>query len=153
MNKDRILPPLPKLRRRPGMVRDNNSDIIPPPKKRKISPDNQPTEVTDEDQTSRLLTKSECGRGGKKNSGSLIHSIPKFTEVVPKGNQEIKLLLQKKVLLSKPQLGRDHREASTSAAVTTHSINSSPGITPLRHSSLGYSNEGKQVRQFTYQTE
>ena len=33
--------------------------------------------------TSRLLTKNECGRGGgrKRNSGSMIHSIPKFSQV------------------------------------------------------------------------
>lgn len=37
--------------------------------------------------TSRLLTKSECrGIGGRKRSaGSVIHSIPKFTQVQPSG--------------------------------------------------------------------
>ena len=104
-----MLPPLPKLRPRPGFHMPNLNifgnknknvsitDVItPPPKKRKL--DNLPItipiedsnfakeaiEIIDEDsKTSRLLTKSECGRGGgrKRSSGSTIHSIPKFTQV------------------------------------------------------------------------
>ena len=105
-----MLPPLPKLRPRPGFHMPNlnmfsnsiknlsSTDVItPPPKKRKLEnlPITVPTEedsnfakeaveVIDEDsKTSRLLTKSECGRGGgrKRSSGSTIHSIPKFTQV------------------------------------------------------------------------
>ena len=104
-----MLPPLPKLRPRPGFHMPNlnifsnstrnvsTTDVItPPPKKRKL--ENLPItipledsnfsrealEIIDEDsKTSRLLTKSECGRGGgrKRSSGSTIHSIPKFTQV------------------------------------------------------------------------
>ena len=78
----RSLPPLPKLRPRPGL---STEEILPPPKKRKVVV--EPTkldDVVEEDaKTSRLLTKSECGRGGgrKRNSGSMIHSIPKFSQV------------------------------------------------------------------------
>ena len=98
-----MLPPLPKLRPRPGLTltipkhtenKNNNNIATPPPKKRKIAPPENPqiileevpknSEIIEENsKTSRLLTKSECGRGGgrKRNSGSLIHSIPKFTQV------------------------------------------------------------------------
>ena len=100
---DKKLPPMPKLRPRPGFTLISD-DLPPPPlKKRKIIanvasevPDDhqkkcqQPPplgtiEIIEEDaKTSRLLTKSECGRGGgrKRNSGSSIHSIPKFSQVV-----------------------------------------------------------------------
>ena len=100
---EKMLPPMPKLRPRPGLTLSipelnppGNNDLIPPPKKRKLAPkaiqnetnedtpSPKPFEIVDEDaKTSRLLTKSECGRGGgrKRNSGSSIHSIPKFTEV------------------------------------------------------------------------
>lgn len=72
---------MPKLRPRPDLP------AMPPPplKKRKVSQEPQEIVVVDQDsKTSRLLTKSECGRGGggrKKTTGSLIHSIPKFTQV------------------------------------------------------------------------
>ena len=61
------LPPLPKLRPRPGLVRDTN-------------------------ETSRLLTKDECNGGkrgksgnvnGGSGNGSQVHSIPKFSQVRP----------------------------------------------------------------------
>ena len=100
---DKKLPPMPKLRPRPGFTLVSDDFPTPPLKKRKIIA-NVATEVPDEHQkkcqqppplgtieiieedakTSRLLTKSECGRGGgrKRNSGSSIHSIPKFSQVV-----------------------------------------------------------------------
>ena len=101
---DKILPPLPKLRPKPGFnITNTNSknvsspdEVTPPPKKRKMlnteggglsledSNCAKAIEIIDEDaKTSRLLTKSECGRGGgrKRSSGSTIHSIPKFTQV------------------------------------------------------------------------
>ena len=100
---DKKLPPMPKLRPRPGFTLMSEDLPTPPLKKRKIIanvaaevPDDhqkkcqQPPplgtiEIIEEDaKTSRLLTKSECGRGGgrKRNSGSSIHSIPKFSQVV-----------------------------------------------------------------------
>ena len=103
---DKILPPLPKLRPKPGFnmatmvigstdILPTADDISPPPKKRKIthiplgspsedsSPAKSPDIIEEDSKTSRLLTKSECGRGGgrKRSSGSSIHSIPKFTQV------------------------------------------------------------------------
>jgi hypothetical protein len=103
---DQVLPPMPKLRPRPGLGAAS-SEITPPPKKRKLSEEayhsyqiinqrsavlpvfaaaSEAAEDIEEDcKTSRLLTKSECGRGGgrKRNSGSMIHSIPKFSQVSP----------------------------------------------------------------------
>ena len=106
---DKMLPPLPKLRPKPGLNMPNTNssnvsspdEVTPPPKKRKVlntahceggggglsiedSNCAKAIEIIDEDaKTSRLLTKSECGRGGgrKRSSGSTIHSIPKFTQV------------------------------------------------------------------------
>ena len=101
-----ILPPMPKLRPKPGLLQIHDlsnaaSKGIPPSKKRKMAIE-EPScnkvhhEIIDEDaKTSRLLTKSECGRGkggsgsgggggGRKRNGttgSMIHSIPKFTQV------------------------------------------------------------------------
>ena len=86
---DKLLPPMPKLRPRPGLA-ISTENPPPPLKKRKIVPQEEPKkiqgtlEIIEEDaKTSRLLTKSECGRGGgrKRNSGSTIHSIPKFSQV------------------------------------------------------------------------
>ena len=103
----KMLPPLPKLRPKPGFNMPNTNsnvsspdEVTPPPKKRKVlntahcegggglsiedSNCAKAIEIIDEDaKTSRLLTKSECGRGGgrKRSSGSTIHSIPKFTQV------------------------------------------------------------------------
>ena len=87
---DKLLPPMPKLRPRPGLA-ISTENPPPPLKKRKIVPQEESKknqgaalEIIEEDaKTSRLLTKSECGRGGgrKRNSGSTIHSIPKFSQV------------------------------------------------------------------------
>ena len=60
-----------------------------------------------EDKTSRLLMKTDCkgGRGGRKRNGdgnsSLVHSIPKFSEVVPKGGKmsAVQKVLQSRLLL------------------------------------------------------
>lgn len=75
---------MPKLRPRPGL--SLSDEVTPPPKKRKIittETQKAPEIIDEEAKTSRLLTKSECGRGGgrKRGSGSMIHSIPKFTQV------------------------------------------------------------------------
>jgi hypothetical protein len=56
--------------------------------------------------TSRLLMKTDCkgGRGGRKRNGdgntSLVHSIPKFSEVAPKsgGISEVQKVLQSRLL-------------------------------------------------------
>ena len=149
-----LLPPLPKLRRRPGLSkvgeRQSDQNLISPPKKRKISVEDykhhrqSPSE--EDAQTSRLLTKSECGRGGgRSKKSSLIHSIPKFTEVVPNGNQEIKQLLQGR-LVSKQQLSKQLPGSSISVTVvdeapTSHSLNSSTAVC---------NNEGKQVISFVH---
>ena len=124
------LPPLPKLRPRPGLKsgtqnqNQNFSDISiettqqedleeeeeetisPPPMKsqRQTSPISDVVcfAITDDskndnskngnskndssEKTSRLLTKNDCRGGGgrKRNSGSLIHSIPKFSQAIKK---------------------------------------------------------------------
>ena len=67
----------------------------------------QKTEDQTGDKTSRLLMKTDCkgGRGGRKRNGdgnsSLVHSIPKFSEVVPKGGKmsAVQKVLQSRLLL------------------------------------------------------
>ena len=63
-------------------------------------------EAVEEGKTSKLLMKTDCkgGRGGRKRNGdgapSLVHSIPKFSEVVPKGGKisEVQKVLQSRLL-------------------------------------------------------
>ena len=132
MSKKTSLPPLPKLRPRPGLKssmpiftdisietsqqdasidtlsqhdtlietsqqedleeeEEEEETISPPPMKsrRQTSPINDVIVTSDDskndssEKTSRLLTKNDCRGGGgrKRNSGSLIHSIPKFSQV------------------------------------------------------------------------
>ncbi|TRY73919.1 hypothetical protein TCAL_09116 [Tigriopus californicus] len=86
-NRDRptLLPPMPKLRRKPGFELED----------REAKP--EPEEVT----TSRLLMKNECrGSGRKKSNGSLVHSIPKFTQVKPNERlSEVQKVLQNRIRL------------------------------------------------------
>ena len=63
-------------------------------------------ENSSDGKTSKLLMKTDCkgGRGGRKRNGdgntSLVHSIPKFSEVVPKsgGISEVQKALQSRLL-------------------------------------------------------
>ena len=60
----------------------------------------------EDDKTSKLVMKTDCkgGRGGRKRNGdgapSLVHSIPKFSEVIPKGGKisEVQKVLQSRLL-------------------------------------------------------
>ena len=66
--------------------------------------------------TSRLLMKTDCkgGRGGRKRNGdgntSLVHSIPKFSEVVPKGGKisEVQKVLQTRLLSRRKEKLQTH---------------------------------------------
>ena len=98
----KALPAMPKLRPRPDLKPEPSADdfvldqdleeeeTIPPPsmKRPRLVSDLMSSEVSlvlskndSSDTTSRLLTKNDCRGGRKRNSGSLIHSIPKFTQV------------------------------------------------------------------------
>ena len=102
------LPPPPKLRPRPGLKPNHEEAGIEIP---------TPTKKVDEGKTSRLLTKSECkgSRGGRKKNadspGSLIHSIPKFSQVMPKDGKisEVQKVLQSR-LLSKQKLRSEQNQ-------------------------------------------
>ena len=96
------LPPMPKLRPRPGLKPPNRlvtTDSV------SIYPIEIPAPTDADEKTSRLLTKNEFkgGRGGRKRNGdgSLIHSIPKFSQVVPKSGQisNVQKVLQSRLLL------------------------------------------------------
>ena len=98
------LPAMPKLRPRPDLkpspddfVLDQDleeEETIPPPsmKRPRLVSDLMSSEVSlvlskndSSENTSRLLTKNDCRGGRKRHSGSLIHSIPKFTQVSSDG--------------------------------------------------------------------
>ena len=69
---EEMIPPPPQIKRRRMMTSPGCDD------------DDADTKSGDDSsKTSRLLTKNDCrGTGGRKrNSGSLIHSIPKFSQV------------------------------------------------------------------------
>lgn len=132
------LPPPPKLRPRPGFRQPLNSegcqavkdeeDEEPEPKVKQPPASSQ--EVIEDGKTSRLLTKSECkgGRGGRRKNpdgsggsggGSLIHSIPKFSQVMPKGGKisEVQKVLQSRLLMrqkAKDQLTKEDGPSSSS---------------------------------------
>jgi len=146
---DKVLPPMPKLRPRPGLG-TLSSELPPPLKKRRVvqpqPQHNAPIAQEEADEmvakkspsqnqcsdieiievdskTSRLLTKNECGRGGgrKRNSGSMIHSIPKFSQVAPKGGKisEVQKVLQSR-LLSK-QLSRQKQPCPVQSSLSSQS--------------------------------
>ncbi|XP_040568859.1 uncharacterized protein [Lepeophtheirus salmonis] len=110
------LPPLPKLRLRPGLFHSSSKlDVKPPFKyeeKTKSSSSSKEIEKVrckveneEEEKTSRLLMKSECRSAGgrRKNGSSLVHSIPKFSEVKKGKLSEVQKVLQSR-LLSKQRL-------------------------------------------------
>ena len=134
-----LLPPPPKLRPRPGLkkltptvVVDNaatfnqqqqhQQQIMYEQQHREQHQQQQQqllyedhetlVEQTDES-TSRLLMKSECkGSGGRKrSSGSLVHSIPKFSQVKPNGRlTEVQRVLQSRIILKQQQKQREQQE-------------------------------------------
>lgn len=135
------LPPLPKLRPRPGLrpsqtgpadqtLDSEGGDRCAALKNRKkgncamIELDEKPNgesltvlpveaQEDSEEKTSRLLMKTECGRGGRRrNTGSLIHSIPKFTQVKPRGGQisEVQKVLQSRLLSRQMQKQQQNQQ-------------------------------------------
>eukprot|EP00096_Caligus_rogercresseyi_P013609 TRINITY_DN6238_c0_g1_i1.p1 TRINITY_DN6238_c0_g1~~TRINITY_DN6238_c0_g1_i1.p1 ORF type:complete len:279 (+),score=89.67 TRINITY_DN6238_c0_g1_i1:167-1003(+) len=90
------LPPLPKLRLKPGL-----SKPLSKPRPPVVQDEEEAADIGREKKTSRLLMKSECRSAGgrrKNGSSSLVHSIPKFSEV--KGGQlsEVQKVLQSRLL-------------------------------------------------------
>ena len=92
---EETIPP-PQLKRRKvdhcvdlSMKRDDESDAVTPPMPTRDDAtlnrdegDNYSSQLCDDSaKTSRLLTKNDCRGGRKRNSGSIIHSIPKFSQV------------------------------------------------------------------------
>ena len=133
------LPPLPKLRPRPGL---NHHEAVTIPASarghrraqqqqhqrqqqrhhQRHDPDvteqqQQQSEVITDETTSRLLMKSECkgGSGRRKNTGSLVHSIPKFSQVKPNERlTEVQKVLQSRILAKKHQQQMmQHQERTT----------------------------------------
>ena len=88
---EEIIPPPPIKRPRlvSQMSEDSNSSSVNVANEVSIVYNNNKARTSGNDmteKTSRLLTKNDCRGGGgrKRNSGSLIHSIPKFTQVMKK---------------------------------------------------------------------
>ena len=82
-DEEEMIPPPPQIKRRrmmesPGCDDDEVDDAT-----HNDDDDADTKSGDDSGKTSRLLTKNDCrGTGGRKrNSGSLIHSIPKFSQV------------------------------------------------------------------------
>ncbi|CAB4064892.1 unnamed protein product [Lepeophtheirus salmonis] len=105
-----------ELRLRPGLFHSSSKlDVKPPFKyeeKTKSSSSSKEIEKVrckveneEEEKTSRLLMKSECRSAGgrRKNGSSLVHSIPKFSEVKKGKLSEVQKVLQSR-LLSKQRL-------------------------------------------------
>ena len=108
-NKSSQLPPLPKLRPRPGLIRkDNNNED------EEMSSNEESGSLS----TSRLLTKDECN-GGKRGKGAhltgSVHSIPKFSQVRPNTRlTAVQKVLQSRIMskiAKKRQLEMQQEEA------------------------------------------
>lgn len=119
-----LLPPMPKLRRKPGFELDE----------REAKPEAE--EIT----TSRLLMKNECrGSGRKKSNGSLVHSIPKFTQVKPNERlSEVQKVLQNRIRLKQQrkkmeQEQQEIRSFSHQADQQRHQSNRNPVLLSDRH--------------------
>ena len=97
------LPPLPKLRPRPGFQFKEpvTPNYVHKEKDSSIQEGTDSNKLGEESSTSRLLMKSECkGAGRKRSSGSLIHSIPKFSQVKPNGRlTEVQKVLQSRIIM------------------------------------------------------
>ena len=114
MQKKPCLPPLPKLRPRPGFQQPPETSTSA----KQVTNNEEVLEPADA-KTSRLLMKTDykCGPSGKKrSSGSLIHSIPKFSQVRPNGKlTEVQKMLQSRILsrrerLQKMKLAEEQRQ-------------------------------------------
>ena len=87
-------------------IEDNNDINITSVQSNYAFKSKEDKEAVEEGKTSKLLMKTDCkgGRGGRKRNGdgapSLVHSIPKFSEVVPKGGKisEVQKVLQSRLL-------------------------------------------------------
>ncbi len=124
-NNSQQLPPLPKLRPRPGLLQvqpQRGGNIVSSPlgdDRRDDDDDN------DGGGTSRLLMKSDC-KGRKRNSRSLVHSIPKFSQVRPNERlTEVQKVLQSRIIskqqrLMQQQQQQQHDHANESPVSITH---------------------------------
>ena len=100
------MPPLPKLRPRPGLIRKNEDEEM------------SSNEESGSLSTSRLLTKDECN-GGKRGKGAhltgSVHSIPKFSQVRPNTRlTAVQKVLQSRIMskiAKKRQLEMQQEEA------------------------------------------
>jgi len=119
-----VLPPLPKLRPRPGHLTATGYG------KTSHRPINDTSTATIEEEgstVSKLLMKSEFSRGSglRKTSGSLVHSIPKFSKVRPTEKlSEVQRVLQDRILsrqrMKQQQLHQNQKDFGSSR------VNSNP---------------------------
>lgn len=93
------LPPMPKLRPKPGFRLNLSTQTSNSASK----DEDEEEEIEEEETTSKLLMKTDC-KGRKKNSGSLVHSIPKFSQVKPSGRlTEVQKVLQSRIISKQRQ--------------------------------------------------
>ena len=81
---EEMIPPPPQMKRRRMMSSPGSDDVTSQPDDATLNDDVGRIKTDDvSSKTSRLLTKNDCRATGgrKRNSGSLIHSIPKFSQV------------------------------------------------------------------------